>query len=746
MGRSDPAREQRRLEEQQRKERLSHLKKEMKHAKKAYSTLSEHLKQDTLSFEFSTNQRKKDFFALYQQEIEEVLSLSPEDKKEVGDFHELLEEYNRVFAHPQFLIQGPEDAEISSQIQSRALAKEKREKDGLDENLSKNVTPEQENGLREIAKWMYRNASHKGVALWQSSQQRFVHHILALPPRMKLLMYYLIENEKRHNPEYGDVVASQTIYVPNLDKFKDQILATKWKIHLRLTGDQIHWNKLEDTLQIARSATPILALFGEISSASGPTSAGGSTQDAAAASAGVSSTQSDAAAQQAQARQQALQTFLRCAAELQSIDRDANVTEVDKNLARLRVQNAYEQLAQADSSMPAEIEKPYEKASTGEKIQSGVETGMDAFNTLMEQGGIVGDIADYSDDFKWGIPELHTERMGNAATVFGSAASVAQLVGTVLTCITLAKGMGNLSTSERIETVSEMIMNTVDTISSGIESGFSIAEWAGKASEALTNTAGAGLSIVTGGLHMMKGAFTEGKSLYQLHKGDKLRKELEGANLNAEDKEELQEIMGIQERVAKSHAVGGAVEVVQGGLQVVGGILAVSGVGAVASAVLTGISAAIGLANSIRQYIDRKRNREKTIDGYLKVEPMTKLVCERVQQKFPAKKLSIDHVRKQVRNEMIATLGFASEESFYNHITEKYATFLYNHAFFKDVPESSAATGRVPILQSDTSEHNNYYAKAISSFGLKLYYPKTAGNQKDLPKPGIKDIADKMVI
>lgn len=732
-------------EEKQRKEKLSHLKKEMEQAEEAYSSLDHHLDQDSLSFEFSKNERKKEFFALYQQEIEQVLSLTPEDRKEVGNFSELLTEYYRVFVHTPSLARSPEDAEISSKMQSQALAKEKREKDGLNENLSKNISSDQQNGLREISKWMYRNANHKGIERWQSSQQRFVHHILALPPRMRLLMFYLIEKEKRHNPEYGDVVVSQTTYVPNLENFKDKIVASKWKFFLRVTGDQIYWNKLEDTWQIARQASPILAIFGEVSSGPGPISAGGGTQGAAAAAAGERSTAGNAAVQQAQARQQALQTFLRCAAELQTIEA-SNAKQTEKNLAKLRVQNAYQDLAQADASMPEELNSPYERASTGERVKAGVEAGMDAANTALEYGGKVGDLADYSDDFKWGIPELHTGRMGNAATVFGSASSAIQLVGTVLNCVTLAKSMGNLSTSERIETVSEMIMSAVDSLSSMIDSGFSIAEWAGAASETLTSAAGAGLSIVTGGLHMLKGGFKEAKGIYQLHKGDKVRKELEGANISKEDKAQLKEIMGIQERVAESHMVGGAVEVVQGGLQVIGGVLAASGVGAIAGAVLAGIGTVVGLANSVREYIDRKHNREKTIDGYLKVEPMANLVYDRVQKKFPGKTFSVDHIRKQVRNEMIATLGFASEDSFYNHVTEKYSTFLYNHAFFKDMTDTTPGAGKVPILQHEKSLQNNIYAKAIASFGLKLYYPKTAGNKKDKPGPDIKTIAEKMVI
>lgn len=741
--------EQRRREERQRrKEHLSHLKQEMKQADEAYSALDKHLNQDKLAFAFSKNERRRDFFALYQQEIDEVLQLNDEEQKEVGKFENLLGAYRHYYLTSPSLAQSPEEADMMSQVHGQALAKDKREKDGTDENLSKNISEAQKNGIRDIEKWMYRNANHKGLAVAQSSKQRFIHHILMLPPRMKLLMFYLIENAKRHNPEYGDVLASQINYQPNLENFKDKMVASKWKIGLRLTGDQIRWDKLEDTLQIARQATPLLAMFGAIGDVGNVSLQGSENQNAVAAGANAAN---DNMAQQAQVRQEKLMAFLNSVAEVQRLENDASASEDQKVAARASSKTAYEELATADANMAKEFDSPYEKS---DKAQEYAETAVEIIDTSVAPGAMLGDYTGLKKkDYSWGMPNATSDTMGKVATVFGSAATIAQFAGAILSIVSLIKSgeFKDLSLSERTDVVSGMITGSIDSIASVVTSGFDIAEWAGsKLAESVGETVGAGASIAVGALHMGKGAFTSGKSLYQLYQGGKIRHQLTTENLSPEDKETLSEIMGIQERVAESHAVSGATEVVQGALQVAGGILTLTGVGALAGAILSAAGTVIGLANSVREYFARRQNRDRAIDGYLKVEPLTDIVYDRVQTKFPSKKFEKSKIHKQVRNEMIATLGFASKDSFYTHITHKYADFLHKRAFYKDVTDTEGHVARQRIYKHETALQDNIYAKAIKSFGLKLHFPvqRTGNNNttEDEPRPDVATIASKMVI
>lgn len=162
------------------------------------------------------------------------------------------------------------------------------DKDEEKENNDQGLTDAQKNGLREIAKWMYRNSFRQGridwikniglsVAQWAKhgnfqsdysytsyDKHYNVDQIMSKSEREKLLIYYLVENRKTNGttvqPE--DVNASQS-YVPNLENFKDRMIATRWKFWKRVQGNEIYWEKLGTAAQLAeQNAFYLTALKG----------------------------------------------------------------------------------------------------------------------------------------------------------------------------------------------------------------------------------------------------------------------------------------------------------------------------------------------------------------------------------------------------------------------------------------------------------------------------------------------------
>ena len=79
--------------------------------------------------------------------------------------------------------------------------------------LKKGITDAQEKGIREICAWMYRNTK---------THQKFVEGIAGRTPREKLLMFYIIENDKRHNVTQQDIFNSQQ-FVPSVEAFEKKI-------------------------------------------------------------------------------------------------------------------------------------------------------------------------------------------------------------------------------------------------------------------------------------------------------------------------------------------------------------------------------------------------------------------------------------------------------------------------------------------------------------------------------------------
>lgn len=116
--------------------------------------------------------------------------------------------------------------------------------------LKKGITEAQEKGIREICAWMYRNTK---------THQKFVEGIAGRTPREKLLMFYIIENDKRHNVTQQDIFESQQ-FVPSVEAFEKKIYFVKhW---YKFGGKNINWDLIADAAATAFQAQGILGVIG----------------------------------------------------------------------------------------------------------------------------------------------------------------------------------------------------------------------------------------------------------------------------------------------------------------------------------------------------------------------------------------------------------------------------------------------------------------------------------------------------
>ena len=122
------------------------------------------------------------------------------------------------------------------------------------ENDDEELEPEQLKGINDIDNWLMRNFQNGGVLgailpFLKNTNMSFVERVLSMSKRERLHMYYLVENKKRKDSNMLDVGLSQT-YVPNLEAFKDQMVATKLKFWKRMNGEYTYMHKLSEAFQV----------------------------------------------------------------------------------------------------------------------------------------------------------------------------------------------------------------------------------------------------------------------------------------------------------------------------------------------------------------------------------------------------------------------------------------------------------------------------------------------------------------
>ena len=180
------------------------------------------------------------FLNTYAATIQAYRALQPEQRSRDAAANELMNLYTAYMGDDALepVVNRPQgDDMLSSEMdENSALTKQ----DTTAYAGTRAVTQAQKAGLNAIAQWMYRNGKER--------HQAFINGILRKTDREKLFMYYLIENKKRKNPTEVDFYSAQADdYVPDLDAFKEQMVASKLKLWKRMPfGDEIYWSKLED--------------------------------------------------------------------------------------------------------------------------------------------------------------------------------------------------------------------------------------------------------------------------------------------------------------------------------------------------------------------------------------------------------------------------------------------------------------------------------------------------------------------
>ena len=113
----------------------------------------------------------------------------------------------------------------------------------LDGSVDKDIKEQQSKGVLEVDQWVLRNIN-------TNDQSEMVTRLLRKSKRERLFIYYLIENRARLKPTFEHLELSQKSYYPNLGRFKEQMVKSRFKIMARFSKDSIYWDKIRQAMDI----------------------------------------------------------------------------------------------------------------------------------------------------------------------------------------------------------------------------------------------------------------------------------------------------------------------------------------------------------------------------------------------------------------------------------------------------------------------------------------------------------------
>ena len=208
---------------------------------------------------------KADLFAVYERDIEIYKATRKEIdwKPEVAAIIREYEYYklqNKLLTLAEQEKDGKQLAdkhtESVKEYAEKLDERKKTEKPLPKEVVDTGLTDEQIAAVEKIDRWFIRNYNNAGLVgrLFgvRNHHGDIVSELFKKTKRERLFIYYLIETGARKSPNYIDVYKSQTVYTPNLDNFKDVMLATKLKVASHATGTYVYMHKLSEAMQINR--------------------------------------------------------------------------------------------------------------------------------------------------------------------------------------------------------------------------------------------------------------------------------------------------------------------------------------------------------------------------------------------------------------------------------------------------------------------------------------------------------------
>ncbi len=746
------------------KKKFKEDKKEFKAAGKAYAKMMKTVNKGEITKEEFGKKAKEQFINGYKSTLEKYdkdyaptpTSTSTQNKVKVepkdisSDFGDLYKAYEEYKDQKNQSSQGANQQKnqssqganqlIKDSISTTLKDKELKEKEIFTEEEvegDSKITNEQKEGLKDISKWLLRNMEKTGFS--GHSKSSFVFAILNLPARLRLLAYYLVENNKTESDLKNAIKESQTTYVPNLEKFKDEIITTKFKSWTRITGGQFKWIKLENAMRIARAYSYILLNYGNlgkqeenVSKSGGNKSQGGKTIKA-----NLDKTEID----------ELLKLEKNCHNCKEAVESDRNDQKKQQDLKKALneyygyAKKLLEKILLSEKIEKLEVESRWDRhkddvegavdvVGSGFGIGSDT-TGSSVFELLSEED--IGIIADSVGDI-----------LGYCSLGFDVGSSVISNIQGIVDFLRACKETKYSSHMERTERAFDSIQLVIDDLLFIATNTIDICNKAKVVGDMATNAVGTGAGMVTGTVEIVAGTTSLAASGRQGYHVRKAREEID----NITDKKEkgtAEQILELRKRQLKAKSTTAGMTTVKGVVDIAAAGAGLGGpIGTGIAIVLEGISFGISIAQSITEFFMKRHNINNTIDAFIDMNTIyTKI--ENAKKSVPEwEKSNKRHLKNQIRLEAAAQMGCYSKESFYNYITRSYAQFLHDHVFHEI--DTQGTIGKEREIDNNgkvTPDEDEKYVEMMKAYGLKPKYRKS-GNLSEKARPTVDEIQKRM--
>ena len=617
-------------------------------------------------------------------------------------------------------------------------------------------------GIREIGAFLFRNTLHGNNEDDRKFIGSFVDGINARTPRVKLLAFYLIENDELHSrPDNAKLALIQATYTPTLDGFKKHIFNGKFGgFFHRWSGDGLDWDKLSDAVHNAEDI-----LTEAVSRQPLPPNAAGLLGQPAAA-AGAAGGAGDAGGAGGQPADPQLMALLRnmAAAGVELLNNPSPSQEGVEALMRT-VEELETYLTSQETSGWAEAKDFFKEAALWTGVQKKPLSVLASFikgaservrelkieelqktNPKYEGGGITGDSA----------------RLDVAGAVFSWSAVPFSLFNTVFSFISfataieqaIASGIGGWEKAKAVfgavkEGSSSLlsvygdvrsVAGVVDDVRKGIIHGTDKVGVAWLSNPYAVGAAAIGAIVV--------GTMTAAQGINTVRESDNERQAIEEwqsrmrrnppdmANLSDAQRGELEaqsqmlmNVAGALRQNAIRKEVGGAFQTVSGALQIVSGglMFASGGTAALASAAISLVAFCVGIGGTITDYFMKRKGKREVIDRYI---GMDKLYADFKASKkedldpkgFVKKYGKEDEVKYMLRKTAEARLGFPGDDKMHSYIMWRYAQALYKGAFL-DESGNVLTADRESDPQSGERQKRWIFVDLLKAAGFEVKYP-----------------------
>ena len=704
---------------------------------KAYKKMLKPLKNSAFPAEF-IEKSKVQFLQEYKEVVEDYLQDEDMKNEAISEEFASLVDYYKVS-------QSTEEQESTGGIGGISGLVRKGIKDAgenvlgdgneeLESNAS--ISGEQMKGLKDISRWMLRNMNKTGIA--GSSKSQFVqNYILNQPARLKLCAYYLVETDARklsgESLREAIVESQSSSYVPNLERFKDKMVASKFKFWKRFDGSQFYWEKLSESMQYAVSHAGDILKIGDLGSTEVTASDGtDSEQDSEKKQSGSNTSGNGSEGKFAYARFKLIENMiLRELKRKEKLKEENKWTKDDQNQLDLLV-NDYVKSGKVISEavrdgLIGDID--FDKRE-GYAVEKGKISGAQSITGTIGGSviGTVGDIVAADELLDIVKAEKHTTRMKASGNWLGTISGIVSFGVLITDIVRMAKKDSYVSGTTKVEEASSVIESVIKLASDGLElyKGFKDIEDTAKFAIQSASVAGmvaGSVAVVAGGVSM---ATAKIKKSHLTNADESIQKNTE---LTDKDKERAANAAKMQKRLLDNKQVTAGMNMAIGALNIAAGALTFTGVGVGLAAVLSGVATGISVISSIYSLLKSKSNNNKIIDEYIHMDAIYPVVKADMESKLTEEQKEKgvtlpkeDKIKEFIRMEAVVQMGFVNTNDFLNYITRQYAVLIHDKALLQDDGKTPVEIGNDgnPIL----SQTNKDFAELLKGYGLNADYRK----------------------